>query len=90
MCGLATTPTIFTEQAVLTKYLKIAQSNEIESSASKDQTPNKTDFLKAENNWFKFSEKRLAAKMPLANLIIRDHEVVTDAHAWLTQRLICK
>ena len=26
MCGLATTPTIFTEQAVLTKYLKIAQN----------------------------------------------------------------
>lgn len=85
MCGLPTSPILFTE-VVLTEYMAVLRSDEIEIAARKDQTPTKPDPLKAEKDWFKFWEKlknylgriRGAAKIPLA-YTIRDHDLVTDS-----------
>ncbi|KAI2501496.1 hypothetical protein MHU86_12941 [Fragilaria crotonensis] len=56
MCGLPVTPILFTA-AVLSEYMNVLRSDEIEITARKDQIPTKPDPLKAEKEWFKFWEK---------------------------------
>ena len=87
MCGLSTTPTVFTE-AVLTSYLAILRADDIEIAARKDQSLMMPDPLKTGKDWFKFWEKlknylgrvRGVAKVPLVYLVTRDHEVAMDAY----------